>query len=189
MWHVRLCWYHTESAQLHIEREGSPRRREGWGWGGGGKRKCEEGSLWSETFHDLESVVPWPRSFLHPPSVKSGAHVWGSALSFSLIKTHPCARARLAAGERACAWRLTRGRRSSGVPRSSRAPRGGITGSARSITSDAPRWIDGAGRGCSRCSLPWLTPPGQVGGRTSIAFKIYTLYRSDARFQEQIKPK
>lgn len=186
MWHVRLCWYHTESAQLHIEREGSPRRREGWGWGGGGKRKCEEGSLWSETFHDLEFVVPWPRSFLHPSSVQSGAHVWGSALSFSIIKTHPCARARLAAGVRVAAdSRQTFVRCPAELPGATR----GITGSARSITSDAPRWIDGAGRGCSRCSLPWFTPPGQVGGKTSIAFKIYTLYRSDARFQEQIKPK
>lgn len=167
MSHVRLYWDH----KLHIEGGVAPEER-GWGWGGGGKRRRSLRT--EETFHDLEFVSPWPRSFLHPSPARSGAHLCGSALCFSVVKTHLSARAglspHLARGVRVAAdSRQTFVRCPAELPGATR----GITGSARSITSDAPWWIDGTGRGCSRCSLRWFTQ-GQVGKKNlSSIKKIY----------------
>lgn len=82
--YVRLCFYQTQSAQLRVGREGSPRRREVGGEVEEG-RASEEGSLRTETFPDW---VCFPLAAVLSPSVLRNVRspLMGSSGSFSIFK-------------------------------------------------------------------------------------------------------
>lgn len=140
MSHARLYWYHIQSAQLHIEGGVAPEER------GVGVRWRREEKTWGRLSAD-GGDLPWfrgcfPLTAVLSPSVlsevRSSLNVAARFHSASLKKpTSLHAQVWVSTWHGVCAWRQTRGRHSSGVPRSSRAPRGELLWARdRSITSD-----------------------------------------------------